>query len=146
MLRIIGANFDVDAFLEAVPLETRRIWYKGTPKWLDGEELNAYSGCTIAVSKADFTQFALQKKEATRFLEKHFNSLMRLPQFGLVDNEEEGAVLDFGIETRMFEQYTQTDYWEPPLLRLAGNLNISIALSQYEPAEKEEDDDPPQQR
>ena len=46
-------------------------------------------------------------------------------------SDRETPILEFGIQTRMFDGGAQFDRFEPELLRLAGSLNFAIELSQY---------------
>lgn len=56
--------------------------------------------------------------------------------FGLL--AEENPVIDFGITTKMHEEYyVHSDYLHPDLLKLAGNLNFGIEISQYWPSTKD---------
>ncbi|GAA4841702.1 hypothetical protein [Algivirga pacifica] len=138
ILRIEGVNFKVDQFLEVTLLEPYKVWHSGelvTPK-RKHESLYTTSGCNIDISAADFDEFHIQKSDAIKFMIDNYDKLLKLPKFGLL--ESESATLDFGIYTRMFDVGRQTDRFEPELLKLAGNLNLTIALSQYEPATREE--------
>lgn len=138
VLRIEGIAFDVDGFLKSTSLKAYKVWHSGermAPRRKDHTHYQS-NGCNIDISHADFNEFDTQKADAQKFLMINFDQLKRLPEFGLL--EKESPSLDFGIYTRMFEVAAQVDRFEPELLRLAGNLNITIELSQYEPASEEE--------
>lgn len=87
------------------------------------------------MSNADFNYFEQQRKDATEFLKANFDKLETVFSFGPSDNEN--PIIDFGIATRMHEVEAQFDYLEPELLKLAGNLNFGIEISQYHPAAEE---------
>ncbi len=135
VLRIEGIDFKVDDFLKSTSIKAYRVWHAGEPMTPTRKNKANYteSGCSIDISKADFDQFEIQKSDAIFFLTENFEKLQRLTEFGLLITES--PRLDFGIFTRMFEVGAQFDRFEPELLRLAGNLNLTIELSQYEPTE-----------
>lgn len=138
ILRIEGENFKVHEYVEKTNLQPFNAYLKGdklgfTRRGIDYHEIN---GCSFDLSIADFDQFDLQKKDAIEFLEKNFEKLKLLSEFGL--SKDEIPVIDFGIFTRMFDYEVQCDYLEPKLLRLAGELNFGIEISQYIESEKEE--------
>lgn len=139
VLRIEGSDFKVDNFLKSTSLQAYKVWHTGepvTPKRKNNSNYTA-SGCNIDFSNADFDQFEVQKSDAIKFLTDNFDKLQKLSDFGLLKSES--PRLDFGVYTRMFNVGAQFDRFEPELLRLAGSLNLTIELSQYEPAEEEEE-------
>ena len=138
VLRIEGTDFKVDDFLKSNSLKAYKVWHIGepvTPKRKDNSNSTA-SGCNIDISEADFDQFEIQKSDAIEFLTNNFDKLQRLSDFGLLKSESPS--LDFGVYTRMFDVDAQFDRFEPEFLRLAGSLNVTIELSQYGPAQEEE--------
>ncbi|MFZ1659955.1 MAG: hypothetical protein WAT61_14090, partial [Flavobacteriales bacterium] len=137
VLRIEGRDFRVDEFLKVTSLEAFKVWHTGeplTPKRKDKAH-HTTNGCKIDISKADFEEFEIQKSDAIKFLTENFDHLNRLSEFGL--SQKEPGQVDFGIYTRMFESGAQFDRFPPELLRLAGSLNFTIELSQYEPSPEE---------
>ena len=85
---------------------------------------------TIELNKLNFEQ---QKKDATEFLKINFEQLKTVFSFGLL--AEENPTIDFGITTKMHEVFfVHSDYLHPELLKLAGNLNFGIEISQYQPS------------
>lgn len=138
VLRIEGENFKVNEFLKITKLSAYKVYVKGDKIGYTKNMNTIYqtNGCSFDLSKADFDRFDLQKKDALKFLESNFEKLKLLPDFGLT--EEEIPVIDFGIFTRMFEVEIQSDYFEPKLLKLAGELNFGIEISQYIESENEE--------
>ena len=137
VLRIEGENFKVHEFIAKSNLKPYMAYTKGEKlgfvrRGIDYQELN---GCAFDLSMADFDNFDLQKKDTIEFLEKNFKMLKMLPEFGLSENEI--PIIDFGIYTKMLEFEVQSDYLEPKLLKLAGELNFGIEISQYIEPENE---------
>ena len=138
VLRIGGVNFKVNEFLKATNLKAYITYLKGDQIGFTKNANNTYqtNGCSFDLSKAEFDQFDIQKKDALSFLETNFEKLKLLPKFGL--HIDEIPVIDFGIYTRMFDVDIQSDYFEPKLLKLAGELNFGIEISQYIQSKNEE--------
>ncbi len=132
ILRIGGKEFRIDDFLESNDLKPYKIFRIGDKIKIGKKKVEDSNGCSFDLSKADFKDFEQQKKDATEFLKTHFDQLKTVFSFGLLDNEN--PTIDFGITTRMNEVYAQFDYLEPELLKLAGNLNFGIEISQYQPS------------
>jgi hypothetical protein len=136
ILSISGTEFRVDEFIKETGLTPYAVFRKGEihPRRKEGHQ---YSGCKFDASKAEFDQFAKQKLDAILFLKQNFEGISRVQEFGL--RLEEYPTLDFAITTSMLDDdiYVQSDSFEPELLKLAGNLNIEIILSQYPPASEE---------
>jgi len=91
-------------------------------------KLNSYSGIGALVSNADFERLDLQIKDAIKYLKKNEINLKKLSELRFKKIQ-----IDFGIEKR--DVWAQFDFFPPLLLKLAGNLNIGIEISQYETAE-----------
>lgn len=138
ILRIEGDNFKVHEFLKQTNLKPYIAYLKGDELGFTRRGINTYeiNGCSFDLSTADFDRFDTQKKDALNFLELHFEKLKLLPEFGL--QIDEVPIIDFGIFTRMFDVAVQSDYLEPKLLKLAGELNFGIEISQYIESENEE--------
>jgi hypothetical protein len=137
VLRIEGEHFRADNFLKETSINAYKVWKAGdamTPKRKEPSHHTAH-GFNIKISDADFNQLELQCTDAIRFLSENVRHLQRLKEFGL--SETEVPILDFAIYTRMFQVGAQFDRFPPELLKLAGNLNFAIELSQYEPAWEE---------
>ena len=137
VLRIDGINFKVDDFLKSTNLKPYTIYRKGEQTKIGKMKIHNSSGCSFDLSIADFNDFEKQRKDATEFLKNQFDKLKSIYSFGL-DNDE-NPIIDFGTTTRMFEVEIQCDYLEPELLKLAGNLNFGIEISQYHPALEEDE-------
>jgi len=134
VLRIEGNDFNVDQFLSSTNLSPYEKHIKGENLTIKKKNKTKHttSGCSFDLSTADFNRFDLQKKDAINFLEENFDKLNTIYSFGLKENEN--PIIDFAIETRMNEVGAQFDYFEPKLIKLAGNLEFGIELSQYHPA------------
>ena len=140
ILRIEGENFKVHEFIAETNLEPYIAFIKGDKLGFKRRGIDIYesNGCSFELSNAEFDKFDLQKKDALEFLEKHFDKLKLLFEFGLEKNEI--PTIDFGIFTRMFDVQIQSDYLEPKLLKLAGELNFGIEISQYIQSEEEQNE------
>jgi hypothetical protein len=126
ILRISGTNLNLDE-LPSIGLFPDTTWEKGKPKYPkkpDGK-INSSSGARYVVSEADFDEFEIQKTDAIEYLKVNRKELKELMS---VKNIEE-ASLDFAIERR--DVVVQSDFFQPELLRLSGELSIGIMLSQY---------------
>ena len=84
--------------------------------------------CKFDASKADFDMFEQQKIEVIAFLKLHFNRLALLEIL-----EIESLTLDFGVSSPFLDENIAIASFTLPseLLKLAGNLNIDIELSEY---------------
>ncbi len=132
VLRIAGKKFKVDDFLESTNLKPYRVFRIGEKRIVGKKKIEDSNGCSFDLSKADFKNFEQQKKDVIEFLNIHFDKLKTVFSFGLSTNEN--PTIDFAITTKMNEVYVQFDYLEPKLIKLAGNLNFGIEISQYQPS------------
>jgi hypothetical protein len=78
------------------------------------------------VSTADMTDRASQVKDAIQFLSTHRELLLDLPP---------KACLDFGVAAK--DVAAQFEEFPSELLRLAGQLNLDLAISIYAVASEE---------
>jgi len=131
VLRIQGNKFKAQGYLIETSFKAYKTWQIGEPVIPKRKDIShpIANGFNIDVSAANFDQFKKQKNDATKFLKNNFNKLKRLYEFGL--SESDSSTLDFAINTRMYDVGCQVDRFEPDLLRLAGELNFTIELSQY---------------
>jgi hypothetical protein len=130
VLRIYGKNFDVEGFLKETMLIPYSKFKEGDVmpfKWKGKSQYDS-NGCTFDLSSADFDNFEQQKSDAIQFLRINFDSLLKLTKYGL--SSDEVALIDFGIELND-SLAVQGEYLPPELLKLAGDLNFGIMLSQY---------------
>lgn len=131
VLRITGNNLDVDKFMKNSHLKPYRVDRKGqsiiksAPK---SKKANS-SAFHFDVSHADFSALDKQIKDAINFLKKNKKYLKVIKRNRTVDS----ALLDFAITSRMKSKgtFVQCDFFPAELLKLAGELNIGIELSQY---------------
>ena len=132
VLRIDGTKFKVDDFLKSTDLKPYKIFRIGEKIKIGKRKFEDSNGCSFDLSKADFNDFEQQRKDAIEFLKIHYKELKTVFEFGLTESEI--PTIDFGTTTRMHDVAIQCDYLEPELLKLAGNLNFGIEISQYHPA------------
>lgn len=126
VFRAHGKTFLVDRFLLKSRLRPYQVLRKGLPHPVRSRDTNlGYSGFKIDASRADFSDLGKQIKDAIRFLKRNRKELAILSKFRGVETIE----LDFGIASR--DVPVQCDSFPAELVRLAGELNIGITLSQY---------------
>ena len=80
MLRIDGADLDIDALLQEIDLVPESFYRRGDPKFSKrpGAGKNEKSGAGFLVSEAGFDDFEGQKSDAVVFLKKHNQTLSRI--------------------------------------------------------------------
>ena len=140
ILIIKGFEFDVNGFLKETELNPYEKHLKGDKrpfKKLNKPMIYETSGCRFDLSKADFNDFETQRNDVILFLNQNYTKLKRLNEFGL--DKKEIPVIGFGIENQMADFWCQTEYLQPELLKLTGNLNFGIEISLYHPAIEEND-------
>lgn len=133
MLRAGGGNFNVDSFIESIPLLIDSMWRKGEkrfPNSTTNEQINESSGIRVVASEADFSELPQQIEDAILFLETNLKDVKRLSSFPGV----EWLVLDFGAE--IYPPGWSSFTFPPALLSLSGQAGISLCLSVY-PTENE---------
>ena len=126
-LRVIGESLDIDALLRDLVMKADRVWHRGEPRFrtkIDGE-VHRYSGASFVASDADMSEFEVQMKEATHFLNQNSLDIERIVGFP----GAEQVALDFGIELR--DVAIHSDLLTPPFLKAAGALGIAVELSHY---------------
>ncbi len=128
VLRAYGDEFDVDAFISGCILPICAVMRRGAPtlpaRQPDGRTFER-SGVHVPVSNASFDEFSTQVSEATAFLQREMEHLLRLREFPGVDS----LTLDFGIERP--DTPVHCDFLPPELIRLACSLGLGIELSFY---------------
>lgn len=131
VLRVSGAQLDVDGCLASVGLEPLRVYRAGEPRRAtrpDGPR-NQQSGFNVEVSAAEMDDLAGQIRDACDFLRAHQAALSTLSGWPGVEDLR----LDFGVELRIGRNdvETQLGYFPPRLLRLASALGLGLELSIY---------------
>jgi hypothetical protein len=136
VLRAVGTDFDVDAFLATSGFEMCGVRRKGEPRLRskpDGPR-NESSGFNADVSTKAWNDLPGQIQDAKVFLSENEEELRRLRSFPGV----EGVELDFPIELRVGENeiVVQSDRLPASLLLAAGRLGIDIVLTLYPPSDE----------
>lgn len=131
ILSIVGKQLDADALIAKIGFKEYKIAHKGVPKFQskpDGDKLS-HSSISVIISKAGFDNLKKQIKDTIKFLEKNQEKLRHIA----LTKEVQYATLDFGIDLRIDRKkvLTQTELLPAALLKLAGNLGLSIELSFY---------------
>jgi len=142
ILIIEGKKFDVDGFLESTKMQPYEKHIKGEKrpfKKTGKKPIYEESGCRFDLSTADFNDFETQRKDAIKFLKENFEKLKSLYDFGL--KKSEVSSIGFGIENQMADFWCQTEYLQPELLKLAGDLNFAIEISLYHPALEDDENE-----
>ncbi len=126
-LSIIGEHLDVDALETKLGLPGFRKNYKGVPRYRTNPEKEElpYSYMSTAISDAGFDDLEQQVKDVISYLMQHFDTLK------LVSGVKEVQYfnLDFGVDYA--DKFYQSMYMPPKLVRLAGELGMSIEVSLY---------------
>lgn len=128
VLRAGGVEFDVDRFCAESSLTPEAIRRRGDPVFPGSQpqgRRHEQSFVNVVVSDGGFRDLPRQASEATEFLLAHRAEVSRLVGFPGV----EGVELDFGIARR--DVVVQSDSFPTALVRVAGELGLSIGLTQY---------------
>jgi hypothetical protein len=136
VLRIWGNDFDVNNIALKPELEAFKVWRKCQPKFKSNpnSRINETSGFNIELSCSDFSEIEKQITEAISFCKSHQEALTELVSHQGVD----GAVADFGAE--IHPPGWCSFYFEPELLKILGNIGISLGLSVYPTDDEDEDE------
>lgn len=138
VIRAVGSDFDVDAFLDGCTFPVCHVYRRGEPLFpthLEGRR-NRLSGVSIDVSDTDFGPLVEQVVEAIEFLRSEAEQIRRLVEWPGV----EGVTLDFGIEWRNVA--AQCDHLPAELVRLAGGLGLALEVSHYPISAESHDAEP----
>lgn len=127
ILRVSGAELNVDALLNIVDLKPDRIWRRGEPRRTSKPEgkRHDHSGASFVASDADFSEFGQQIEEATSYLENHARHIASMVSFDGVQD----ATLDFGIELR--DVAIHSDILPVRFLKAVAGVGIAVELSHY---------------
>jgi hypothetical protein len=126
VLRAIGRDFDVDAFLKDSPLPHDAVFHRGEPRGPGGAAAKrAASGFNSPVSEAALDDLDGQLRGASRFLREHEEELRRLGRFPGVEE----ICLDFGLSWGM--EGSQSAVFPADLLWQAGALDIDLVVTHY---------------
>jgi len=124
MLRAIGIKKNILALSKETKLKGMSFYIKGESQLIRSRGKCKHSGVVFPVSEADFNNLSGQIRGAIKYLKKNHAELSSLASKGFKDMQ-----LDFGIDKR--DVGAQFDCFPPELLRLAGQMEIGIELSQY---------------
>ena len=122
-LRVSGANFDVDAFLNDSSL-TPAIVFRRDELKVPGHTRNS-SGMNVSVSDAEFGDLARQTRDALEFLNTNREEVERLVNYVGV----EGVELDFPVYGK--DAFVESYRFSPELLERVGHLGIELCVSRY---------------
>ncbi|MBZ9752945.1 hypothetical protein K7W42_19075 [Deinococcus sp. HMF7604] len=148
ILRVYG-YFDVTAFLAETAFASHWVWREGDLLGRPPRPVGD-SGFLLATSQAEFDQPGQQIEDTILFLETHHASLLALHQRLTATDptlNHSDMELDFGIEDRVGmldekgrEIVHQSDHFPAALIRLAGEVGLSLSVSRY-PRTLPEDED-----
>lgn len=137
VLRVVGAEFEVDAFLRRSRFAPLKVWRRGDKMSTQVADepgsvpqKHGQSGFAALASAAPFRQTGQQVSDATFFLRRHEAGLSALAECPGV----EAILLDFGIEDRPLHwqgHETQTSYFPPELLTLMARFKIGLVITRY---------------
>ena len=124
ILRVGGSKKGVQSFLGTSSLKPHRVYLRGEPTSVGSKILARSNYFLVLASDAPESDFALQVKETSRFLERHMRDLKALRQHKL------HAVIDFAVtDTRT--QGSPALSWRLPLslIQLLNQAAIDAELS-----------------
>ena len=128
VLKVFGEQFNVDAFLADCSLRPVSHIRRGQTSLLRKSRKHLQSGCVFSISRG-FGKLEKHTKAATKHLLQHREEIVRLVQFPGVT----AAYLDFGYDRRV-GVVVQSDHLPKELIKLAGELGLSIEMSLYPPS------------
>ena len=128
VLRVYGAEFDVERFLRESGLRAYRVSRKGH-RFLNLQPVSEVSGFDLEVSAADFRHLEHQITDAVTFLQEQNRALALLSSFGGIEE----ATLDFtgghgGMWTGGDGGHLPEDHFPPRLLLLMGQFGLGLRV------------------
>lgn len=132
VLSFIGQDLDVDALDGKSGLGNGRKTYKGQPRFKtqpEGEKM-PYSVLSFVVSNAGFDDFNQQVEDVIEYLRTHYQQMTLLAATKGI----EFANLSFGVNYQ--DKFVQSHSLTPELVKLAGELGLSIEVCVYTSGEK----------
>lgn len=127
ILRICGKKtLNVDTFVSSLHLKPSLVYRKG--EYLKNNKIEEPQ-LIFEVSNADTSNLEKQIKDAIKFLKAHQKDLFKVCEVNTIRT----IALDFNFNSRIDKEKVaiQYDYFPSELIKLAGNLNISIWLTQW---------------
>jgi hypothetical protein len=128
VLKIIGENLDVDAFVAKTSMEGFDKSYKGEPINKVNPSIKKWSAAGIVTSEADFDDVKMQIEETIEFLTRHKDNLRHIATTPEIDY----ATINFGVDSVIDKDHlTQSFHFTKPLIKICAELDIEIELSIY---------------
>ena len=126
VLRVSGEKFDVAAFLNETDLQPYQVYRAGEEVWPGAKKTRHFDDNGFKVDVSDADDLPAQIEDALAFLRAHESDLRKLAGYNAT------AELDFGISRKNPAEFpAQYDSLPVELLRLSGELAVSICLSHY---------------
>lgn len=122
VLRVAGAAFDVDKFLDESEFKPAVVYHKGQRRRPASRGTQTASGFNVVIS--DSEEPDQQVKAAIAFLRRHRPDLLRLMKARGIN-----VMVDFSCAQKEF--LTRTAHLPTELLSAAGAFGIDIAVSFY---------------
>lgn len=142
VLRVSSSNSDLTPFIAKSQLQIYESHRRGEMPTI-GRKKRAHEdfGFKCNVSKREFNDLPGQIADALLFLQYHEEELRQLRAEYKIDDLR----LDFACWLRIgAARITQSDYFPPSLLSIAGNLDVGIELSLYPKSREEEPNQTPE--
>jgi hypothetical protein len=132
VLRVNGEGFDPDEFLSGSSLAPCAVFRRGEPRLPHAKPdgpVHLSSGINFDVSDAEWDDVGQQMFDAEEFLRTHLTELKHLASAPGVT----GMCLDFPVELRIGRNgiATQSDRFPVSLVKLAGEIGLSLEFSIY---------------
>lgn len=127
-LWVAGKYFDIDGFLEKTKLEVDRVGYKGKPRYKSHPDklIARHNSLQVKVSDVGFDEFNMQVQDAVKYLTDNFKKLDYIKSIDTI----EYANLRFGMNSTP-DKPIQSIYYPPELIKLCGELGLSLEVSIY---------------
>jgi hypothetical protein len=127
VLRVYGAEFDVDGYLATSRFTPCAVYHRGQPRTSVSKRISESSGFNLDVSDVGGDEVPVQVREAASFVTGHREELARLREWHGVEQ----LTLDFGWDFPYERTLGQWNYFPPEFLRDCGELGIGIVVSVY---------------
>jgi hypothetical protein len=142
VLRVSSSDNDLTPFVAKSQLPIYESYRRGEVCTIGRKErAHKNFGFKCDVSKREFSDLPGQIGDALVFLQRHEAELRQLRAEYKIDDLR----LDFACWLRIGDTtITQSDYFPPSLLSIAGNLGVGIEFSLYPKPQEEEPNQPPE--
>jgi len=126
VLRIFGADLDIDALLPRLSFAPIVVFRRGEPVAGRGGPVRRVCGANFSVSDADLGDLARQIADARQFLQTHHLALEAIRAFAGVD----APTLDFAVAAGA-KPIARSATFPADMLQTMGALGLALEISTY---------------